>query len=79
MFLNTDAKYIWLNGSFQPFNDTNIHLLSHTLHYGLGAFEGVRAYETESGGAIFRLGDHTKRLFDAANKINITIPYSLES
>ena len=77
MFLNTDAKYIWLNGSFQPFNDTNIHLLSHTLHYGLGAFEGVRAYETESGGAIFRLGDHTKRLFDAANKINITIPYSL--
>ena len=78
MFLNTDSKYIWLNGSFQPFNDTNIHLLSHTLHYGLGAFEGVRAYETESGGAIFRLGDHTKRLFDAANKINITIPYSLE-
>ena len=78
MFLNTDAKYIWLNGSFQPFNDTNIHLLSHTLHYGLGAFEGVRAYETESGGAIFRLGDHTKRLFDAANKINVTIPYSLE-
>ena len=78
MFLNTDAKYIWLNGSFQPFNDTNIHLLSHTLHYGLGAFEGVRAYETESGGAIFRLGDHTKRLFDAANKINITIPYSIE-
>jgi branched-chain amino acid aminotransferase len=78
MFLNTDAKYIWLNGSFQPFNDTNIHLLSHTLHYGLGAFEGVRAYENESGGAIFRLGDHTKRLFDAANKINVTIPYSLE-
>ena len=78
MFLNTDSKYIWLNGSFQPFNDTNIHLLSHTLHYGLGAVEGVRAYETESGGAIFRLGDHTKRLFDAANKINITIPYSLE-
>jgi branched-chain amino acid aminotransferase len=78
MFLNTDAKYIWLNGSFQPFNDTNIHLLSHTLHYGLGAFEGVRAYETETGGAIFRLRDHTKRLFDAANKIDITIPYSLE-
>ena len=78
MFLNTDAKYIWLNGAFQPFNDTNIHLLSHTLHYGLGAFEGVRAYETESGGAIFRLRDHTERLFDAADKINITIPYSIE-
>ena len=78
MFLNTDSKYIWLNGAFQPFNDTNIHLLSHTLHYGLGAFEGVRAYETESGGAIFRLRDHTERLFDAADKINITIPYSME-
>jgi branched-chain amino acid aminotransferase len=78
MFLNTDAKYIWLNGSFQPFNDANIHLLSHTLHYGLGAFEGVRAYETVSGGAIFRLREHTERLFDAAKKINITIPYSIE-
>jgi len=78
MFLNTDAKYIWLNGAFQPFNDTNVHLLSHTLHYGLGAFEGVRAYETETGGAIFRLRDHTERLFDAADKINITIPYSIE-
>jgi len=78
MFLNTDSKYIWLNGSFQPFNDTNVHLLSHTLHYGLGAFEGIRAYETEAGGAIFRLRDHTERLFDAANKINITIPYSVE-
>ena len=78
MFLNTDAKYIWLNGAFQPFNDSNVHLLSHTLHYGLGAFEGIRAYETEAGGAIFRLSEHTQRLFDAAKKINITIPYSKE-
>ena len=78
MFLNTDAKYIWLNGAFQPFNDANVHLLSHTLHYGLGAFEGIRAYKTEAGGAIFRLSEHTERLFDAAKKINITIPYSKE-
>ena len=78
MFLNTDAKYIWLNGAFQPFNDSNVHLLSHTLHYGLGAFEGIRAYNTEAGGAIFRLSEHTERLFDAAKKINITIPYSKE-
>ena len=78
MFLNTDAKYIWLNGAFQPFNDSNVHLLSHALHYGLGAFEGIRAYETEAGGAIFRLSEHTERLFDAAKKINITIPYSKE-
>ena len=78
MFLNTDSKYIWLNGRFQSFNDTNIHLLSHTLHYGLGVFEGVRAYETSDGGAIFRLQDHTERLFDAAKKINITIPYAID-
>ena len=78
MFLNTDAKYIWLNGAFQPFNDSNVHLLSHTLHYGLGAFEGIRAYETVAGGAIFRLSEHTERLFDAAKKINIAIPYSKE-
>jgi branched-chain amino acid aminotransferase len=76
MFLNTDAKFIWLNGNFQPFNDTNIHLLSNTLHYGMGVFEGVRAYETNDGGAIFRLIDHTERLFSAASKINISIPYS---
>ena len=69
MFLNTDSKFIWLNGSFQPFNETNIHLLSNTLHYGMGVFEGVRAYETSDGGAIFRLEDHTKRLFDAASKL----------
>jgi branched-chain amino acid aminotransferase len=78
MFLNTDSKFIWLNGNFQPFNDTNIHLLSNTLHYGMGVFEGVRAYETNDGGAIFRLIDHTERLFSAASKINITIPYSVD-
>ena len=78
MFLNTDSKFIWLNGSFQPFNQANIHLLSNTLHYGIGVFEGVRAYENTDGGAIFRLNDHTKRLFDAASKINISIPYSIE-
>ena len=65
-----------MNGDFQPFNDTNIHLLSNTLHYGMGVFEGVRAYETKDGGAIFRLIEHTERLFTAASKINITIPFS---
>ena len=65
-----------MNGDFQPFNDTNIHLLSNTLHYGMGVFEGVRAYETKDGGAIFRLTEHTERLFTAASKINITIPFS---
>ena len=77
MFLNTNSKFIWLNGNFQPFDETNVHLLSNTLHYGMGVFEGVRAYETSEGGAIFRLYDHTKRLFEAASKVNITIPYSI--
>ena len=77
MFLNTNSKFIWLNGNFMPFDETNVHLLSNTLHYGMGVFEGVRAYETDEGGAIFRLYDHTKRLFEAASKVNITIPYSI--
>jgi branched-chain amino acid aminotransferase len=67
-----------LNGDFHPFNNTNIHLLSNTLHYGMGVFEGVRAYSTNDGGAIFRLNDHTERLYAAASKINITIPYSAD-
>ena len=76
MFINTENKYIWKNGSFEKWNDSNIHILSHTLHYGTGVFEGVRAYETKNGAAIFRLLDHTKRLFDAASKIGIKIPFS---
>ncbi len=76
MFINTENKYIWKNGSFEAWNDSNVHILSHTLHYGTGVFEGVRAYQTKDGAAIFRLIDHTKRLFDAASKIGIMIPFS---
>ncbi len=76
MFVDTEKKLIWKNGSFEKWNDTNVHILSHTLHYGTGVFEGVRAYETSAGPAIFRLEEHTKRLFDAAEKINIKIPFS---
>ena len=76
MFVDTENKYIWQNGSFERWNDTNVHILSHTLHYGTGVFEGVRAYKTHDGPAIFRLSDHTNRLFDAASKIGISIPFS---
>ena len=76
MFVDTEKKLIWKNGSFERWNDANVHILSHTLHYGTGVFEGVRAYETSAGPAIFRLEEHTKRLFDAAEKINIKIPFS---
>ena len=76
MFVNTENKFIWKNGEFESWNNTNVHILSHTLHYGTGVFEGVRAYKTKKGAAIFRLSDHTNRLFDAASKLNIKIPFS---
>ena len=76
MFKNTEKKFIWKNGEFENWDDSNVHILSHTLHYGTGVFEGVRAYKTENGPAIFRLSEHTSRLFDAASKINIKIPFS---
>ena len=76
MFVNTENKFIWKNGEFESWNNTNVHILSHTLHYGTGVFEGVRAYKTKNGAAIFRLSDHTNRLFDAASKLNIKIPFS---
>ena len=78
MFINTGNKLIWKNGSFQKWDDTNVHILSHTLHYGTGVFEGVRAYDTPNGPAIFRLKEHTNRLFDAAKKINIEVPFELD-
>ena len=78
MFVNTESKVIWKNGSYEKWEDTSVHILSHTMHYGTGCFEGVRAYNTEKGPAIFRLEDHTNRLFEAANKLSINIPYSPE-
>jgi len=78
VFVNTENKLIWKNGSFQSWNDSNVHILSHTLHYGTGVFEGVRAYKTPNGAAVFRLLEHTERLFSAAEKLNINIPYSLD-
>ena len=74
MFVNTETKFIWKNGSFHQWNDSNIHILTHTFHYGLGVFEGVRAYSTAKGPAIFRLNEHTDRLFSAADKVNIEVP-----
>ena len=76
MFVNTNSKVIWKNGSFEKWENASVHLLSHTMHYGTGVFEGVRAYKTNEGPAIFRLQDHTNRLFDAASKLSVEIPYS---
>ena len=65
---------IWLDGDWLPWRDAKTHLLTHTLHYGCGVFEGLRAYKTERGPAIFRLQDHTDRLFRSAHILNMKMP-----
>ena len=69
---------IWFDGELVPWRDARVHVLTHTLHYGLGVFEGVRAYATERGPAIFRLKEHTDRLFRSAHILNFEIPWSRE-
>ncbi|MEY8875820.1 MAG: branched-chain amino acid transaminase [Leptothrix sp. (in: b-proteobacteria)] len=70
-----DGK-IWMDGEMVEWRDAKIHVLSHTLHYGCGAFEGVRAYKTERGTAIFKLREHTERLFNSAKILRMTIPFT---
>ena len=66
---------IWLDGKMVPWREAKVHVLTHTLHYGLGVFEGVRAYKTDQGTAIFRLEEHTDRLFRSAHILNMPMPY----
>lgn len=66
---------IWLDGTLVPWREAKVHVLTHTLHYGLGVFEGVRAYNAERGTAIFRLQEHTDRLFRSAHILNMAMPY----
>ena len=72
-----DGK-IWMDGQMVEWRDAKIHVLTHTLHYGCGAFEGVRAYHTVNGTAIFRLQEHTERLFNSAKILRMKIPFSAE-
>ncbi|MGC9385905.1 MAG: branched-chain amino acid transaminase [Hydrogenovibrio sp.] len=67
---------IWLDGEMVPWREAKTHVLTHTLHYGMGVFEGVRAYEAEQGTAIFRLQAHTDRLFNSAKIMNMPMPFS---
>jgi branched-chain amino acid aminotransferase len=67
---------IWLDGEMVPWREAKVHVLTHTLHYGLGCFEGVRAYNTAEGAAIFRMEDHTDRLFRSAHILNMKMPFS---
>ncbi|MBZ0115972.1 MAG: branched-chain amino acid transaminase [Sandaracinaceae bacterium] len=73
------VEKIWMDGKLVAWDDARIHVLTHTLHYGLGAFEGIRCYETEDGrSAIFRLKDHVRRLFESAHIVTIPMPFTQE-
>jgi branched-chain amino acid aminotransferase len=69
---------IWMDGKLVDWDKATVHILTHTLHYGLGMFEGIRCYKTEKGSAIFRLDEHIDRLFASSHIFNIEIPYSKE-
>jgi len=69
---------IWMDGKLCPWRDAQVHVLTHTLHYGMGVFEGIRAYKTGRGTAVFRLGEHINRLFNSAHIMRITLPYTKE-
>jgi len=73
------TEMIWMNGSFIKWDDAKVHVLTHTLHYGTGVFEGIRCYKTDSGPAVFRLQEHVSRLFDSARILQINIPFTQES
>jgi len=70
--------FIWFNGKLVPWRDAQIHVLTHSLHYGLSVFEGERAYKTDKGPAIFRLKEHTDRLFNSAHIYRMGMPYTRE-
>lgn len=69
---------IWMDGELVDWDEARVHVLTHTLHYGSGVFEGIRAYPTSDGPAVFRLADHMRRLHDSAKLLHIDIPYSVE-
>ncbi len=74
----TTTPKIWMNGTLVDWADAKVHVLTHTLHYGTGVFEGIRAYETAGGPAAFRLTDHIERLFDSAKILMMDIPYTVD-
>jgi len=74
----TPTEKIWMNGDLVAWDDARIHVLTHTLHYGMGVFEGIRAYETPDGPAVFRLTEHMERLHNSAKIMGMELPYSVE-
>jgi branched-chain amino acid aminotransferase len=75
----TEAEKIWKDGALVDWADANVHVLSHAVHYGSGVFEGIRAYATERGPAVWHLDEHLKRLFRSAKLYHMDIPYSIEA
>jgi branched-chain amino acid aminotransferase len=71
-----ESKYIWMDGKLVNWHDAKVHILTHTLHYGTGAFEGIRCYKTKSGSAVFRLQEHVKRLFDSCHILQMEPPFT---
>ncbi|MBF0264842.1 MAG: branched-chain amino acid transaminase [Gammaproteobacteria bacterium] len=71
--------FIWFDGKMVPWREAKIHVLTHTLHYGMGVFEGERAYKTDKGPAIFRLKEHTDRLFNSAHIMKMPMPFDKET
>lgn len=76
MSMSNRDGFIWMDGKLVPWRDANIHVLTHSLHYGMAVFEGVRAYKTDAGTAIFRLKEHTKRFFNSAKIFQMNMPFS---
>lgn len=77
---NADSKFVWMNGTLVPYEAAQIHVLSHSLHYGCGVFEGIRAYKTSNGGtAIFRAEEHYKRFEESIRVMGYSTPYNVES
>jgi len=79
MSLDDRDGVIWMDGEFVPWRDAKVHVLTHTLHYGMGVFEGVRAYKADQGTCIFRLKEHTDRLFRSAHIMNMPVPFDKET
>ena len=74
----TTTKYIWMDGEMVAWDNATTHILTHTLHYGMGVFEGIRAYPTADGVAVFRLREHIVRLLNSAKIFMMDVPYDVD-
>jgi len=72
-----ETEFIWMDGTLVPWKDATVHVLTHSLHYGSGVFEGIRAYPTARGAAVFRLTDHMRRLHQSASLLHVDLPFSV--